>query len=67
MRSGRFWMALWITAFVATLLWGVGTVIWWLDSVRNVNLMSTVALLLAAAGGLQATLAMRKADDDDSF
>ena len=39
--------------------------IWFLDSVRAVNMMSIEALMLACGAGFQATLGMRKADPED--
>jgi hypothetical protein len=48
-------------------VWTVVTVLWFLDSVKNLNLLSLAALDLAVAAGFQATLAMRKADDKDRF
>lgn len=63
--SGRFWMWFWVTILALVLVWGVVTVIWFLDSVKNLNMLSIVALWLAAMAGVQATLGMRKADPQD--
>jgi hypothetical protein len=63
--SGRFWMILWSIALVIMLAWGFATFAWWMDSVRNLNALSIVAVWLACAAGFQATLGMRKADPKD--
>lgn len=63
--SGRFWMWFWLTILTLVLVWGVVTVVWFLDSVKNLNMLSIVALWLAAMAGVQATLGMRKADPKD--
>jgi len=63
--SGKFWMWFWVTILALVLVWGVVTVIWFLDSVKNLNMLSIVALWLAAMAGVQATLGMRKADPKD--
>lgn len=63
--SGRFWSWFWATVFVAMLLWGAVTFVWLLDSVRNLNALSIVALWLACGAGFQSTLSMRKADPRD--
>lgn len=63
--SGQFWMRLWLAAFAVVGAWAVLTVFLWLDSVRNLNLMSVAALVLACAAGVQATLGMRKIDPKD--
>jgi hypothetical protein len=67
LRSGRFWMVVWLATLGAVLAWAVVTVAFFLDSVKNLSLMSVAALLLATAAGVQTTLAMRKADDDDDL
>ena len=66
-RSGRFWMVVWCSLGVVTIAWGLLTVVFWLDSTKNLNLLSVFAAVVAVAGGIQATLAMRKADSDDDF
>ena len=58
-------MWLWTTALVVNIVWAVITVVWLLDSVKNLNLLSLEALLLACGAGFQSTLGMRKADPDD--
>jgi hypothetical protein len=63
--SGRFWMWWWTGVLAVMAVWAVLTVAFWMDSVRNINALSIAAILLAPAGGFQATLAMRKADADD--
>jgi hypothetical protein len=63
--SGRFWMRFWLTVFVIMLVWGILTFLFWMDSVRNLNALSIVALLLACGAGFQSTLGMRKADPQD--
>lgn len=65
--SGRLWMTVWLTLFAGVVAWGVVTAVWLMDSVRNLNALSIAALVVACAGGVQATLAMRKADDRDRF
>ncbi len=66
-KSGRFWMMLWLTFGAAFTVWAVITVLFLLDSVRNLSLMSVAALIVAVAAGIQTTLTMRKADQDDDF
>jgi len=63
--SGRFWMYFWTGTGVVMAVWGVATILWLLDSVRNLNVMTVVGLWLVVAAGFQATLAMRKADTED--
>jgi hypothetical protein len=57
----------WLALFAAVAAWGIVTAVWLMDSVRNLNALSIAALVIACAGGVQATLAMRKADDRDRF
>lgn len=66
-KSGRFWMIAWLAALVVVTIWNICTVLWLMDSVRNINAMSAAALLFAVAAGVQTTLTMRKADNDDDF
>jgi hypothetical protein len=63
--SGFFWMWFWTGVLALNIVWAVVTVIWLLDSVRNLNLLSLEALLLACGAGFQSTLGMRKADPQD--
>lgn len=63
--NGRFWLWFWTAVSGVGATWAVLTVLFWLDSVRNLSLLSVAALLLAPAGGFQAALSMRKADPDD--
>ena len=63
--SGRFWMWFWGSVLAINAVWAIVTVIWLLDSVRNLNLLSVEAILLACGAGFQATLGMRKADPED--
>lgn len=63
--SGKFWMTFWAGAFTVMVTWGAVTFLWLLDSVRNLNALSIVALWLACGAGFQATLGMRKADPED--
>lgn len=58
-------MWFWTGVLALNVVWAVVTVIWLLDSVRNLNLLSVEALLLACGAGLQSTLGMRKADPKD--
>lgn len=67
LHSGRFWMVFWICVAVVMLVWSVLTAVFWLDSTKNINALSVVANMLASAAGLQASLAMRKADNKDQF
>jgi hypothetical protein len=60
-------MWFWLSVGVVMLLWGVATVVWLLDSVRNLNVMTVVGLWIATAAGFQATLGMRKADPADDL
>lgn len=66
-RSGLFWMGAWGVAGGITIIWSLFTVLFLLDSTRNLNLLSVWAVLLAVAAGFQATLTMRKADAKDDF
>lgn len=43
-RSGKFWMGVWMVAAGITLTWSGLTVAFWLDSTRNLNLLSVFAL-----------------------
>jgi hypothetical protein len=63
--SGRFWLVVWISVFALSFIWGVFTVAFWLDSTKNLNLMTIWGLFVAAAAGAQSTLSMRKADPED--
>jgi len=65
--DGRLWMRFWVATGVAMGLWGLLTCIFWLDSVRNLNIMTVVGLWIATAAGFQATLSMRKADPKDEL
>jgi hypothetical protein len=67
MNNGRVWMWLWAVFFLVMVGWSIATVMWWMDSVRNLNALSVVANVVAAAAGLQSTFAMRKADRKDPF
>ena len=58
-------MRFWAVVLAVNVVWAIVTVIWLLDSVRNLNLLSLEALLLACGAGCQATLGMRKADPKD--
>jgi hypothetical protein len=60
-------MWFWTGVLVVMAAWGACTVLFWMDSVRNLNALSVVAVLLAPAAGFQATLGMRKADPDDDL
>lgn len=60
-------MAVWLAAAAITLGWCVLTVAFWLNSTKNLNLLSLFALVLAVGAGLQGTLTMRKADAKDDF
>lgn len=63
--NGKFWMRVWLVALGLVAIWGVLTIAFWMESTPNLNALSIFALLLACAGGVQATLGMRKADPDD--
>jgi hypothetical protein len=58
-------MWFWTITLVLVVAWGIVTFIWLLDSTRNLNVLSVIALWLACGAGFQATLGMRKADPDD--
>lgn len=60
-------MTIWLVAFILMLTWGVLTFLFWMDSVKNLNALSIVANWLACGAGVQATLSMRKADENDKF
>lgn len=66
-HSGKVWMTLWLLVFLGMLIWGVLTFLYWMDSVKNLNALSIAANWLACGAGVQATLSMRKADDNDKF
>lgn len=66
-RNGKTWMWGWLCFIAFMLMWSVGTVLWWMDSTRNVNALSLVANVGMGVAGMQASLAMRKADDKDHF
>jgi len=63
--NGRGWLIFWsgVTGIVG--VWALLTVLFWRESVMNISFMSAAALMLAPAGGIQAALAMRKADPHD--
>ena len=63
--SGVFWIRFWAITLIVVLVWGIVTVLFFLDSTRNLNLLSVLALWLACGAGFQATLGMRKADPED--
>ena len=63
--SGRFWMWFWTGWVAFVFVQSIVIAIWFLDSVRAVNMMSIEALMLACGAGFQATLGMRKADPKD--
>lgn len=65
LASGRFWMFFWLFWLAVVLVWGTLTILFWLESTKNINALSIAALLMGAGGGFQATLGMRKADPDD--
>lgn len=65
--DGRAWMAGWLVFIGIMLVWSVLTVMFWMDNVRNVNALSLVANVGMGFAGLQASLAMRKADRKDRF
>ena len=65
--SGVLWMWIWISVFAISGLWGALTFALepLRSSVLNVAALSVFANILAAAGGVQTTLTMRKADPKD--
>lgn len=65
LRSGRFWLRAWLTLLCVMIIWGGLTVVFWMDSTRNINALSIVANIGMAAAGAQAALTMRKADPKD--
>ena len=67
LRSGKFWMMFWLVILVIFVIWGVLTILFWRNSVANLNALSIAALLVAVGAGVQSTLAMRKADEHDEF
>lgn len=64
-RDGRFWMIFWTSVLGVMVVWGVLTVLFWRDSVANLNMLSIAALWLSCGAGFQSTLAMRKSDPED--
>lgn len=60
-------MCIWLVFFAGMVAWSVLTVMFWMDSTKNINALSIVANLGMALAGLQASLSMRKADKDDRF
>lgn len=67
MNSGKMWMIIWLAVLAGMICWGILTAVFWMDSVRNINALSIVANVGMGAAGLQASLAMRKADRKDQF
>lgn len=65
LTSGRFWLTVWLTFLGAMMVWGGLTVVFWMDSTRNINALSIVSNIGMAAAGAQAALTMRKADPKD--
>lgn len=65
--DGAFWMKFWLVSLGFVLLWGVGTILWWSNSIVNLNLLSIFALILGCAAAFQSSLGMRKADPKDNF
>jgi hypothetical protein len=66
MADGKFWMYFWLFWLATNAVWGFVTMLTPLrSSTVNLNALSIEALLLACGGGFQASLGMRKADDDD--
>lgn len=63
--SGAFWMKFWLVVLAINVVWTFVSVVWLLDSVRNLTLLSLEALLVACGAGFQATLGMRMADSRD--
>lgn len=66
-QSGKVWMFFWLLVLFAMMVWGILTFLFWMDSVKNLNALSIVALWLACGSGSQATLSMRKSDPKDKF
>lgn len=64
-RDGRFWMIFWTSVLGVMVVWGVLTVLFWRDSVANLNMLSIAALWPSCGAGFQSTLAMRKSDPED--
>lgn len=67
LSKGKFWSLFWGIAFVILFLWGIGTFLWWRESIVNLNALSIAALWLSCGAGFQSTLAMRKSDPKDDF
>lgn len=65
LKSGRFWLRVWLVFLGIMIIWGTCTVLFWMDSTKNVNALSVVANIGMAAAGAQAALGMRKADPED--
>jgi len=63
--NGKFWMVFWLAMLVLVAIWGILTFIFWMDSVKNLNALSIMALLLACGASIQASLGMRKTDPKD--
>lgn len=66
-QSGKVWVGFWMCVLTVMCTWGLMTVLFWADSTRNINYLSVAANILAPLAGLQASLSMRKADDNDKF
>lgn len=66
-HKGAFWMGFWLVVFMAMMVWGTLTFLFWMDSVPNLNALSIVANWLACGAGIQSSLSMRKADPKDNF
>lgn len=58
-------MMFWIGVACVAVVWGLVTVLFLLDSVRNLNAISVVTFVVAALAGIQSTLGMRKSDPED--
>lgn len=60
-------MIFWLLFLLAMIIWGIVTILYLLNSTANINLLSVIANIVTPIAGLQASLAMRKADDRDNF
>ncbi len=63
--NGRFWQRFWLTwmgVWLANLPFAVTV---WAHSLRYLNAMSVLALVLGCAAAFQSSLGMRKSDPDD--
>lgn len=65
LSSGRFWQWFWGAWIVVWLINLPFALTVWSHSLRYLNAISVLALVLSSAGAWQSSLAVRKADPED--